>query len=238
MPEILDATKAAGYEMKGILRRILNGGRTPTENGERRHEVVIVGGGAAGIAVAASLKSRKPDLDVAIIDPADIHYYQPGWTMVGGGVFKLQTTARTMASLIPSGVHWIKAAVAAFERENNAVILDGCRVVKYGRLIVAPGLKLNWGGIEGLTDTLGRNGVTSNYRYDLPPTPGSWCKGSRAVVPSSPSRRCRSSARARPRKQCISRLTTGNVKAPSRTFGLTSFPRRACCSGSGNTFQR
>lgn len=189
MPEILDATKAAGYEMKSVVRRILNGGRTPTENGERRYEVVIVGGGAAGIAVAASLKARKRDLDVAIIDPADIHYYQPGWTMVGGGVFKPQTTARTMASLIPSGVHWIKAAVAAFEPENNAVILDGCRVVKYGRLIVAPGLKLKWDGIEGLTDTLGRNGVTSNYRYDL--APYTWelvqkLQGGRAIFTQPP----------------------------------------------------
>lgn len=167
MPDIMAATKAAGYDLQGVVRRVANGGRIPTDGHELRHEVVIVGGGAAGIAVASSLRARKPDLDVAIIDPADVHYYQPGWTMVGGGVFAAQTTARTMASLIPSGVHWIKAAVAAFEPENNAVILDGCRVVRYGRLIVAPGLKLNWNGIEGLTDTLGRNGVTSNYRYDL-----------------------------------------------------------------------
>lgn len=167
--DIMAATKAAGFDMKGVVRRVVNGGRTPTENAERRHEVVIVGGGAAGIAVASSLRARKPDLDIAIIDPADIHYYQPGWTMVGGGIFSPRTTAKTMASLIPSGVHWIKAGVAAFEPEKNAVILDGCRVIKYGRLVVAPGLKLDWGSIEGLTDTLGRNGVTSNYRYDLAP---------------------------------------------------------------------
>jgi sulfide:quinone oxidoreductase len=66
-------------------------------------------------------------------------------------------------------VHWIKAAVSAFEPQANAVILDGCRVVKYKRLIVTPGLKLNWNGIPGLVDTLGKNGVTSNYRYDLAP---------------------------------------------------------------------
>ena len=74
-----------------------------------------------------------------------------------------------MASLIPAGVHWLKSAVAAFEPKDNAVILDGCRVVKYERLVVCPGLKLDWHGIEGLVDTLGKNGVTSNYRYDLAP---------------------------------------------------------------------
>lgn len=167
--EILSATRAAGYDMGGVVRRIANGGRTPTDVADARHDVVIVGAGAAGVAVASSLKSRQPDLDIAIIDPADVHYYQPGWTMVGGGIFEPQSTAKTMGSLIPKGVHWLKAAVAAFEPDDNAVLLDGCRVVKYDRLIVCPGLKLNWNGIEGLVETLGKNGVTSNYRYDLAP---------------------------------------------------------------------
>lgn len=169
MPEILAATKAAGYDMSGIARRIANGGKTPTDTGDAKYDVVIVGAGAGGISVAASLHSRKSDLSIAVIDPADIHYYQPGWTMVGGGIFEAQETAKTMGSLIPRGVKWIQAAVAAFEPKNNAVILDGCRVVKYDRLIVCPGLKLDWGKVEGLEETLGRNGVTSNYRYDLAP---------------------------------------------------------------------
>ena len=189
LAEILFAAKGAGYDMSGVVRRIASGGRTPTDAADASHTVVIVGGGAAGIAVASSLRARKPDLDVAIIDPADVHYYQPGWTLVGGGVFDAGITARTMASLIPAGVRWIKAAVAAFEPEKNAVILDGCRVVRYERLVVAPGLKLNWGGVDGLADTLGRNGVTSNYRYDL--APYTWelvegLSGGRAVFTQPP----------------------------------------------------
>jgi len=167
--DILAATKAAGYDMAGVVRRIVNGGKTPTDTGDAHFEVVIVGGGAAGISVAASLKQRRPGLEIAIIEPADIHYYQPGWTMVGGGIFDAASTAKTMGSLVPKGVHWIKSAVAAFEPKDNAVILDGCRVVKYDRLVVCPGLKLNWAGVEGLVETLGKNGVTSNYRYDLAP---------------------------------------------------------------------
>ncbi|WP_340302333.1 TIGR01244 family sulfur transferase [Roseobacter sp. HKCCD7870] len=167
--DILAATKAAGYDMGGAVRRIANGGKTPTDRADASYDIVIVGGGAAGLAVAASLKSRKSSLDIAVIDPADIHYYQPGWTMVGGGIFEASDTAKTMGSLIPSGVTWIKSAVAAFEPKDDAVILDGCRVVKYKRLIVAPGLKLAWDRVEGLEATLGKNGVTSNYRYDLAP---------------------------------------------------------------------
>lgn len=136
---------------------------------EASHAVVVIGGGAAGIAVASSLLARQPDLDLAIIDPADVHCYQPGWTLVGGGVFEPAHTARTMASVLPRGAAWIKAAVAAVEPERNAVILDGCRAVHYEQLVVCPGLKLDWDAIEGLPETLGLNGVTSNYRYDLAP---------------------------------------------------------------------
>ncbi|WP_284265355.1 bifunctional protein tyrosine phosphatase family protein/NAD(P)/FAD-dependent oxidoreductase [Roseicyclus amphidinii] len=187
--DILAATQAAGYDMGGVVRRIANGGKTPTDRADAQFDVVIVGGGAAGIAVAASLKARKPNLEMAIIDPADIHYYQPGWTMVGSGIFEAPKTAKTMGSLIPAGVHWIKSAVAAFEPKDNAVILDGCRVVKYRRLIVAPGLKLDWNRVEGLVDTLGQNGVTSNYRYDLAPYTWELVKGmksGRAVFTQPP----------------------------------------------------
>ncbi|WP_084861365.1 bifunctional protein tyrosine phosphatase family protein/NAD(P)/FAD-dependent oxidoreductase [Salibaculum halophilum] len=175
--EILSRTKAAGYDMAGVVRRIVNGGKTPTDTGDAKYDVVIVGGGAAGIAAAASILQRRQGLEIALIDPADIHYYQPGWTMVGGGVFDAATTAKTMGSLIPKGVHWLKSAVAAFEPKDNAVVLDGCRVVKYDRLIVAPGLKLDWGAVDGLVETLGKNGVTSNYRYDLAPYTWELVKG-------------------------------------------------------------
>ena len=169
LPDILARAQAAGYDMSGVVRRIANGGKMPVEGQGIAHDIVIVGGGAAGIAVAASLMARAKGLDIAIIEPADVHYYQPGWTLVGAGVFQPEQTKRDMASLIPTGVTRIKAAVAAFEPQDHAVILEGCQIVNYKKLIVAPGLKLNWAGIDGLEETLGKNGVTSNYRYDLAP---------------------------------------------------------------------
>lgn len=135
----------------------------------KKHNVIIVGAGAAGIATAASLKKRKPKLDIALIDPAEKHFYQPGWTMVGGGIFQPKDTAREMSSLIPKGVQWRKASVVSFDPEANSVNLDDGSQLSYEALVVAPGLKLNWAGIKGLEETLGKNGVTSNYRYDLAP---------------------------------------------------------------------
>jgi len=168
--DILSATKTAGFDMTSAVRRISNGGRTPANSEpDAPYEVVIVGAGAAGIALASSLLKRQPDLEVALLDPVEVHYYQPGWTMVGGGIFTPEETARTMGSLIPKGVQWIKAGVTAFEPKTDTVLLEGGRVIKYKRLIVCPGLKLDWNQVEGLTETLGTNGVTSNYRYDLAP---------------------------------------------------------------------
>jgi sulfide:quinone oxidoreductase len=169
LPQIIERASHAGFDLKGVVRRIVNGGKTPVEVADATHEVVIIGGGAAGIGGGIQPAGAQPGPGHRHHRPADIHYYQPGWTLVGAGVFNPATTARTMASVLPQGVHWIKSAVAAFEPERDAVILDGCRVVKYKQLVVCPGLKLDWHGIEGLADTLGRNGVTSNYRYDLAP---------------------------------------------------------------------
>lgn len=167
--QILARANEAGYDLSGVIRRIASAGSTSSEVADTSHQIVIVGAGAAGISVAASLLARNADLDIALIDPADVHYYQPGWTLVGGGVFNAQQTVRAMGTLIPRGVRWIKSAVAGFEPERNTVLLEGCRTVKYEHLIVCPGLKLNWDGIKGLSDTLGHNGVTSNYRFDLAP---------------------------------------------------------------------
>jgi sulfide:quinone oxidoreductase len=168
--QLLARAKACGYDLSEVLAAK---GRTAAAGGpgHRRdhYDIVIVGAGAAGIAVASSLMARTQDLGIAIIDPAAVHYYQPGWTMVGAGVFTQQETVKTTASLIPRGVTWIQAAVGDLEPDQNRVLLEDARPVYYDRLIVAPGIKLDWNGIEGLVETLGDNGVTSNYRFDLAP---------------------------------------------------------------------
>ncbi len=133
------------------------------------HEIVIVGGGAGGIAAAASLLARRPGLDIAIVEPAEYHYYQPGWTMVGGGIFNPEQTRRAMGDVMPPRAKWLKGAVAGFEPEGNLVTMTDGSQITYQLLILAPGIRLAWEKIEGLEETLGKNGVTSNYSYDLAP---------------------------------------------------------------------
>lgn len=132
-------------------------------------DVVVVGGGSAGIGVTASLLKRRSSLRIAIIEPSDQHYYQPAWTLVGGGAYDINETVRSMADVIPKHVQWIRAAAAGFDPDNNLVNLTDGRAIGYRQLIVCPGIRLAWEKIEGLEETLGKNGVTSNYAYDLAP---------------------------------------------------------------------
>ena len=132
-------------------------------------QILIVGGGAAGLAVATSLNKRAASLKITIVEPSDMHYYQPGWTMVGAGHFSKEQTVRHTSSVMPAFVNHVKGTVATFQPTENSVTLEDGQTLTYQYLIVAAGLKLDWGAIEGLEQALGKNGVTSNYRYDLAP---------------------------------------------------------------------
>jgi len=132
------------------------------------HQILIVGGGTAGITVAARLK-RAGQSGIAIIEPSDWHYYQPLWTLVGAGESAVEKTRRPQASVIPRDVEWIRSSAASFAPEDNSVTTDDGSVYSYDALIVAPGIQLDWDATPGLAEGLGVNGLSSNYRYDLAP---------------------------------------------------------------------
>ena len=129
----------------------------------KHHRVLIVGGGTAGITVAAILRRRARDLDIAVVEPEQEHYYQPSFTLVGAGVYPLAKTHRPEASVIPPGVIWIRGAVKSFEPEKNLVRLHNGDALTYEYLVVCTGVKLDWDKVIGLAETLGTNGVCSNY---------------------------------------------------------------------------
>jgi sulfide:quinone oxidoreductase len=136
---------------------------------QQHFDIVIIGAGSGGIAVSSSLLKRNGKLRIALVDPATNHYYQPGWTMVGGGVFSAKSTERETHTLLDRRVSQIHQLVSKVEPENNNVILKDESSLSYDQLVMSPGLTLNWSAIEGLEEALGTNGVTSNYRYDLAP---------------------------------------------------------------------
>ena len=137
----------------------------PTISGD----IVVIGGGSAGIGLLASLLKRDPQLNLILIEPNDEHYYQPAWTLVGGGAHDIRKTMRPMARVLPDGVTWVQAAVSQLLPDEQALVLDSGQRVTWNNLIVCPGLRLAWEKIEGLEQTLGHHGVTSNYSYQHAP---------------------------------------------------------------------
>jgi len=133
------------------------------------HQIIIVGGGNAGISIASLLLRKDATLDIAIIDGAQKHYYQPAWTLVGGGEFNIQDTERDEASVIPAGTTWIQQMVSGFKPEENKVTLADGTDMQYNYLITVPGIQVNWGEIKGLKENLGKNGVCSNYSFESAP---------------------------------------------------------------------
>ena len=133
------------------------------------YQILIIGGGNAGLSTAAQLLRKNSRLDIGIVDPSEKHYYQPAWTLVGAGVFDVKKTIRNEADVIPKNTHWIKDGAAEFLPEENTVICTSGTKLTYDYLIVAPGIQLDWHKVKGLKETLGKNGVCSNYTYDQAP---------------------------------------------------------------------
>lgn len=132
----------------------------------QHHPIVIVGGGTAGITVAARLtKGWFNDRDVAVIEPSEKHYYQPLWTLVGAGLARREATERSEAWVMPRRATWIKDAVSEFDPANNRMRTAAGQTITYDWLVVAAGLQLNWNKIPGLRDAIGQGGVCSNYSY-------------------------------------------------------------------------
>jgi sulfide:quinone oxidoreductase len=127
------------------------------------HTLLIVGGGAAGVAVANTYRRQDQNIDIAIIEPAEKHYYQPGFTVIGGGAYTMKETTKQEVDLIHPSVTWIKEYAESFQPEANTVTLRSGEVLSYDCLVVCPGLQLDWQKIQGLTDTIGKNNVCSNY---------------------------------------------------------------------------
>ncbi|MCB9043647.1 MAG: FAD/NAD(P)-binding oxidoreductase [Chitinophagales bacterium] len=128
-----------------------------------KFDVLIIGGGTAGIMTATQLLKRNPKLNIGVIEPSDTHWYQPAWTLVGAGAYDMQKTKRTMRSVMPKEVNWIKDYATGIHADKNEVSLKSGKLLSYDFLVVAPGLIMDTSLIEGLTEALDKGVVCSNY---------------------------------------------------------------------------
>ena len=187
------------------------------------HTIVIVGGGTAGLTTAARL-IRAGQHDIAVVEPSSQHYYQPLFTVVGGGRAPQSASVRPESGLMPKGVRWIREAAVAADPDAQTVTTGQGRVIGYDYLVMAPGIQLDFGKVPGLTETLGKNGVSSNYRFDLTPRTWEFVRDMRGARRSSPCPPGRSSAPGPRRRSPTSPRTGGGTS--------TSWTRRGsswCC---------
>lgn len=156
------------------------------------HKILIIGGGSAGLTLAARLR-RAGEHDIAVVEPSRDHYYQPLWTLAGGGCAPVAASRRDESRLIPSGVRWIQDSAAGIDPDLRTVTLGSGERVGYQVLAVCPGIQLDWDEVPGLTPTLGRHGVSSNYRVDLAPQTWKFLKDLRSgtavfTLPAGPAK--------------------------------------------------
>ncbi|MBX2924460.1 MAG: NAD(P)/FAD-dependent oxidoreductase [Chitinophagaceae bacterium] len=126
-------------------------------------QVLIIGGGTAGIMVAAQLKRKQPGISVGIIEPSGNHWYQPAWTLVGAGTFDFAKTRRDESSLIPQGVEWIRDKAVKINPDQNTVATAGSGAFTYDYLVVCPGLVMDMEALPGLKEAMETEVVCSNY---------------------------------------------------------------------------
>lgn len=129
----------------------------------KHYQILIIGGGTAGITVAAQLRKKDKTLKMGIIEPSDKHIYQPAWTLVGGGTFDYKNTIRNEADYIPKGVDWIKDKAIDVKPESNLVVTGNLGEVTYDFLVLAPGLVMAPELMPGLTEAMDKGVVCSNY---------------------------------------------------------------------------
>lgn len=129
----------------------------------KHHQLLIIGGGTAGIMVAAQIKRKNPAIEIGLIEPAEKHFYQPAFTLVGANTYDYKKTIRSMASLIPNGVNRIKEYADTFDPVQNKVITKEGNSYTYDFLVVCPGLRMAPELVEGLTEAMDKGVVCSNY---------------------------------------------------------------------------
>lgn len=130
-------------------------------------KIVIVGGGAAGITMAAYLVDKLRSPDITIIEPNEIHHYQPGYTMIAGGVFTPDEVLKPNKDLIPRVVTWLKDKVVELNPESNSLETQSSGKIIYDYLVLVPGCQLNYNLIEGIdANRLGEGNVHSIYTHE------------------------------------------------------------------------
>lgn len=130
-------------------------------------KLLVCGGGAGGCSIAAKFASKLGAGGCVVVEPSVTHYYQPMWTMVGGGMKQLKDSGRSMQAVLPKAATWLRDSVVEFQPDKDKVVTSNGTEISYEYMVVALGLDLHYETIPGLEEALGMedSGVCSNYSW-------------------------------------------------------------------------
>ena len=168
---IKDLSRRDAFKKMGLLSATpLIGANASEENKQvlsSKAKIVIVGGGAAGITMAARLSNELENPDITIIEPSQRHVYQAGHTLVGGGIIDASKLIVATKDYIPDGTKWLQTKATNIEPDTQKVYLADGVILDYDYLVICPGLQFDWGKIEGLDSSMiGKDGINSIYTLD------------------------------------------------------------------------
>lgn len=129
---------------------------------EEQHEVLVVGGGNAGISLAAKLL-RDGFRGVTVVAPQPVHRYKPLLNYVGGGEATMADLERPMADVVPDRCTWIRDAVDAVDPAARTVRTRRGRTLRYTTLVLCPGLEEDWAATPGLQEAYADGWAASTY---------------------------------------------------------------------------
>lgn len=171
----LDKLEESGIDRRRFLKLLaaagliagVNTGKASAFSSEAKGKIVIIGGGAAGISMAARLEHWLKEPNITLIDPSDRQFYQPGFTLIASGVYQPDDVWKKQEDCIPSGVKWVKDTVVAVDPVWNQVTTQNSGKIPYDFLVLTPGLQCNWDWVEGITlKTLGEGNANSIYDFE------------------------------------------------------------------------
>ncbi|KAL1955960.1 hypothetical protein VTO42DRAFT_7945 [Malbranchea cinnamomea] len=168
------ATRAVGRSILptvSIVRHAsTSAASTPVTGAARGHRVVVIGGGTAGMAISHQLlrTGKFSQDDIAVVDPSAWHHYQPGWTLVGGGLKTREQLRQPLGALLDPKLKFYNHKVDALSPDSNTVVLSNKDRLSYEQLVVVPGIEVNFGSVKGLPEALAdrHSLVSSIYGYD------------------------------------------------------------------------
>ena len=127
-----------------------------------RSETLIIGGGNAGISLAARLL-RDGARDVTLVAPQPVHRYKPLLNYVSGGEATMADLERPMADVVPDGCEWIRDSVEAVDPAAMTVRTRGGRTMHCSTLVICPGLVEDWKATPGLQSAYADGWAASSY---------------------------------------------------------------------------